>query len=196
MRLHILSEAKVNAEFLGNAAAFLDVDAGKADNRGGDGRDVFFRLADEVENGGVGFRAEGGAADALVAFGIRGVEGDGDGVHQFCQFGKDVATVDEIGLAVGIDPHPDRFLFKPPGNLRDQIEAQQRFAVAAEDYLMISGGIADGPFDLGGVRLVVEFEGVPLDGEVAEFGAEGTGVGAAVGDIEVERVADAVGDLG
>ena len=36
---------------------------------------------------------------------------------------------------------------------------------------------------------------VALNGEVAELGTKYTGIGTAIGDVEVERIADAVGDL-
>ncbi len=49
--------------------------------------------------------AEAGAAPVLVGVGVRGVEGDRDGVDQPGELGQDVAAVDQVGLAVGVDAH-------------------------------------------------------------------------------------------
>ncbi len=86
--------------------------------------------------------------------------------------------------------------FEPGGDLLDQVEPDEGLPVAAEDDLLVPFGVADGLLHLGGRGFVLEPEVMSLDREVLELGAEDTGVGAAVGDVEVEGIADPVGDFG
>ena len=102
-----------------------------------------------------------------------GIEGNRDGIDQPLQLREDIAPVDQVGLAVGIDPDPYALRFQPGGDLLHQVEAQQRFAIAAEDDFIPSLRIAYRGNDFRRSRLPLQLQVVPLDGEILEFGAEG-----------------------
>jgi len=102
----------------------------------------------------------------------------------------------QVGLAVAVDPDFAAALFEPGRHVLEQLQAQQRFAVAAEDHFVITARIADRLFDFFGAWFVLEEQFMAFDNEILEFGAEDTVIGAAVGDIQIQRVADLIGDLG
>ena len=70
-----------------------------------------------------------------------------------CQFRQDVPAVDQVRLAVGVDPDPAPLFLQFGRHLPDQVEPEERLAVAAENHLFIARGVADGSEDFGGSQV-------------------------------------------
>jgi len=79
--------------------------------------------------------------------------------------------------------------------LQQHLEPQGGLAEAAEDDLLVFRGVADGSDDLFRLRPVIQVQVVVVHHRAPGpvLGAEAALQGAAVGDVEVEAVADGVG---
>ena len=191
----IFPDPETGAQPFGDPAAGVKIDFGKGDDRGGHVGNVLLRLPNEILDCLVGVDAELRLAYLLVQLGVLSIQADADGINQAGKFGQYVSFVDEIGMAVRIDPDLAALAFHFGSNGLDHVEAQQRLAVPAEHDLGITPGVADLPDQVLGGRLLAQPEVVPLHEIRTVAHAEGAGRGAAVGDVEVERVPDGIGDL-
>ncbi len=140
----ILPLAELHAEAFRQPSYRFDVESRHGNRTGGYIRNVPGSFPEKLADPLKPLPAERGVAELSVGLGIGGIEAHREGVHQPRQFRQDIPAMNQIGLAVGIDPDAAPLFLQLRGHFPDQVEPEQRFAVAAEDHFIIPRRIADG----------------------------------------------------
>ena len=154
----------------------------------------------EVQQRSVGVWPYAGAAQPVESVGVLGVQANGDGIDGVGEFRDDIFSVVEVCQAVGVQPDiHGRLEFLDPGcHLKNFGEADSGFSVTAEDDLRS----VLPPFFLQSLDHLIR-GWVTLEPQIMSFDngvytslAEGAGVGAASGYVEVDRIPDRVSQTG
>ncbi len=112
------------------------------------------------------------------------------------EFRQHISFVDQVGQSIRVDAHLAAMLLDPSGDLLQQLEPQGRFAIATEYDLIIGAGVTYTLNDLFRLRALIQgqivfMELVPALG----LGTKPANQGAAVCNVEIQTVADSIGDL-
>ena len=134
----ILAYPELCAQFFGDLAAGIKSTSGRETTVAVTSGIYFFASRMNSLTASIGLDAELRLAYLVIQLGVLGVQADAYGVHETGKFGQDVPLMDEVGMAVRIDPHPAAPPLHFRGHGLDHIEPQQRLPVSAEHDLGIA----------------------------------------------------------
>ena len=95
---------------------------------------------------------------ASVLAGVCRIQADRDSIKEPGKFRQDVALVDHIAVAVGIQAGASAVVLHPPGDLLEGVQPYRRLPITAEHHFLIPARIPDLGYDLFRLRLLLDPE--------------------------------------